>query len=224
MPALSDIAIDGPVASGKTVVGRSLAHCLGYRFVDTGNMYRAVTWAALERDIDPQNEAHLSSLAAALSFEVVPGPEGEERLLIDGEDVTEWLREPSVERWVSAVSAVAEVRRALVSAQRRLAKQGEVVMVGRDIGTVVLPDAKLKVFLMASPEERAHRRYLELQGSGKPAEYGQVLRELQQRDETDSQRAASPLRPAEDARILDTSGLNVDEVVDRIISLMEIIG
>ncbi len=221
MSALSDIAIDGPVASGKTVVGKSLARCLGYRFVDTGNMYRAVTWAALERHIDPQNEAHLSSLAAALSFEVVPGREGKERLLVDGEDVTEWLREPSVEMWVSAVSAIAEVRRALVSAQRNLAKQGGVVMVGRDIGTVVLPDAKLKVFLTASPEERAQRRYLELQGSGKQAEYGQVLKELQQRDETDSRRAASPLRPAEDARILDTNGLNVDEVVERIISLME---
>lgn len=215
------VAIDGPVASGKSAVGRALARRLGYRFIDTGLMYRAVAWAALCRGVDPEDGERLAELARSLDIELRWDPEGEElQVIVDGRDVTGLLRSPEVEGVVSAVSARPEVRRVLVEKQRRLAEDGPVVMAGRDIGTVVLPDADFKVFLTASAEERARRRYLERLAHGEPADYEAVLAEVKRRDEYDSSRPVAPLKPAPDSLILDTGGLNLDEVVERLLGLI----
>ncbi|MCS7207697.1 MAG: (d)CMP kinase, partial [Dehalococcoidia bacterium] len=155
------IALDGPVAAGKTAVGKALAQRLGWRFLDTGAMYRAVAWAAWQRGISPSDGDALTALANTLTIELVNGPDP--RWLVDGQDVTPFLRLPQVEAIVSQVSAVPGVRRALVARQRALAQEGNIIVAGRDIGTVVLPDAPLKVFLLASVETRAMRRWRELQ-------------------------------------------------------------
>lgn len=221
MPRPSTVALDGPVAAGKTTVGRLLAQRLGYRFLDTGAMYRAVTWAALARGIDPQDEASLSRLAQSLAIEVVAADDGVERVLVQGRDAAQELRRPEVEQAVSLVARVAGVRQALVSKQRALAQEGSIVMVGRDIGTVVLPHADLKVFLLASVQERARRRHQELQTLGQKVKFRSVLRDLERRDLLDSQRSVAPLRPAPDARQLDTDGLTPEQVVERILALMD---
>lgn len=205
------IAIDGPVASGKSAVGGAVARKLGYRFVDTGMMYRAVTWQALERGIDTDDEAALAKLAEDAKIEVAEG-----RVLIDGVDTTGRLRSQRVGERVSLVSRVPGVRTAMVERQRLLAAEGGIVMAGRDIGTVVLPDAPLKVYLDASPEERVRRRHAELVGSASPE---QVREELALRDAIDKEREASPLRPANDAVIIDTGHLSLEQVVDRILEL-----
>lgn len=209
------IAIDGPVGAGKTVVGRLLAGQLGYRFLDTGLMYRAVTLAALERGTDFDSDQALTALADGLAFDMKTNGNEVGRLLMDGVDVTDRLRSLEVEARVSRVAAVAGVRTALVRAQREMAEDGGIVMVGRDIGTVVLTDADLKVFLDASPETRARRRTSETEG----AEYESVLESLVRRDALDSERAVSPLRPAENAEIIATDDLTIEGVVDQIISL-----
>lgn len=219
MPRPTAIAIDGPVASGKTSVGRLLARRLGYRFLDTGVMYRAVAWEALRRGVPLTGEA-LSHLAGQLRIEVLPA-NGGERVLVDGEEVTGQLRRPEVERVVSLVARVPGVRRALVALQRDFARRGPVVMAGRDIGTDVLPHAPLKVFLEASPAERARRRREELRSQGQEVSLQEVMREIEERDRLDSQRACSPLRPAPDARLLSTDGLGVEEVVQRIMRWVE---
>ena len=211
------IAIDGPVASGKSAVGSRVARELGYRFVDTGGMYRAVTVAALDRRIDLHDEEALGRLAESISLQVEPQAAGPDRVLADGVDLTELLRTAEVGEAVSLVSRVPRVREAMVRLQRELAAAGEIVMVGRDIGTVVLPDAPLKVYLDASPEERIRRRHDELLAAGEDASYGDVREELALRDDIDSRRAASPLRPAEDAVHIDTDHLSLDEVVARIL-------
>ncbi len=213
------VAIDGPVASGKSAVGRALARRLGYRFIDTGLMYRAVAWAALCRGVDPEDGEGLAELARNLDIELQWGPE-EVRVLVGGQDVTGLLRSPEVERIVSAVSARPEVRRVLVEKQRRLAEAGPVVMAGRDIGTVVLPDADFKVFLTASAEERARRRYLERLARGEPADYEAVLAEVKRRDEYDSSRPVAPLKPAPDSLVFNTDGLGLEEVVERLLGLI----
>jgi len=205
------IAIDGPVASGKSAVGGTVARKLGYRFVDTGMMYRAVTWQALERGIDTDDQAALAKLAEDVSIEVA-----EDRVLIDGVDISDRLRSQRVGERVSLVSRVQGVRTAMVARQRQLAAEGGIVMAGRDIGTVVLPDAPLKVYLDASPEERVRRRHAELVGSASPE---QVREELALRDAIDKEREASPLRPADDAVIIDTDHLSLEQVVDRILEL-----
>ncbi len=218
------IAIDGPAAAGKTTVGRQVAASLGYPFLDTGAMYRAITWVALHRGIDLSDEEALSELAASAQVEVGPAAPGSiepSTIIADGEDVTERLRQPEVEAAVSLVSRVGGVRRALVRAQRELAGRQTVVMAGRDIGTVVLPRADLKVFLDASLEERAQRRYCELRALGQQVSEEEVLHDLRRRDSIDSQRSQSPLRPAEDAIVIGTDGLTLDEVVEHIMSLVE---
>jgi cytidylate kinase len=212
------IAIDGPAASGKSTVGETLAERLNYLYLDTGVMYRAVTWAALERDISTEDEKATTRLAEQIRIEINEATEDDGRqytVLVDGVDVTWAIRTPAVDAHVSTVSAHPGVRQALVPKQRRVALEESVVMVGRDIGTVVLPHADLKIYLDASVEERARRRWEELQDRGKSdVVYHDVLESMRRRDRIDTNRDASPLRPAEDAVIIDTTDLSEKEVVD----------
>ena len=218
------IAIDGPAAAGKSTVGRMIAARLGYPFLDTGAIYRAATWAALHRGVDLSDEDALSDLAASLSLDVgPPTPDSIEpcTIFVDGDDVTPHLRQPEVEAAVSLVSRVAGVREALVKVQRELAGRNAVVMAGRDIGTVVLPRADLKVYLDASVEERARRRHAELSTLGMGLSQEEVRRDLSRRDRIDSERSVSPLRPAEGAVVIDSDGLTLEEVVQRLAELIE---
>jgi cytidylate kinase len=217
------IAVDGSAASGKSTVGRLLAHRLGYRFLDTGIMYRAITWAALNRGLDVHDADALTKLASTIDMQVqLPDPNSpdEARIIIDGHDVTDSLRSPEVDENVSFVSRVAGVREALVQRQRDIAEQGRIVMAGRDIGTVVLPHAELKVYLDASPEERARRRHADFVRSGRKATEDDVFQDLNRRDQLDSQRDISPQRPAEDAVYINTDDMKSDEVLERVIGLV----
>ena len=209
------IAIDGPVASGKTAVGRRLAQRLGFRYLDTGLMYRAITWLALRNATPMEDEEALGSLAHHNPI-VLRGLESDE-VVVAKYRVGPELREPQVDSHVSLVARVPAVRRALVEQQRVLAASGDIVMVGRDIGTVVLPDAELKVFLSASPQTRARRRWRDLANLGQEVPFQQVLQETKDRDDIDSHRDDSPLRPAEGAFLVDTDELSVEEAVDRIV-------
>ncbi|MFO7773915.1 MAG: (d)CMP kinase [Dehalococcoidia bacterium] len=213
------IAIDGPVAVGKSSVGSLLARRLGYVFFDTGMIYRAFTWKVLKSGLSASDEERIHQLANSTKFEFVPLKEWLLSPIIDGEDVSSKLLCPDVEEQVPLVSKIVGVRHALVSEQRRLAQRGKVVMAGRDISTVVLPWAELKVFLTASTEERARRRHAELLERGQNASLETVLADLKKRDDIDIRRAVSPLKPAEDAVIVDTEGLSLEEVVDRIYGL-----
>ena len=218
------IAVDGSAASGKSTVGQRLAAVLGYPFLDTGVMYRAVTWAALHRGIDVHDRAALSDLAASVRLDVGPPSPGSTEsctIAVDGIDVTTELRTPEVEEAVSLVSRVAGVRSALVKLQRDIAGRQDMVMAGRDIGTVVLPDAGLKVYLDASPEERARRRHQEFATLERNVSEEMVLADLRRRDQIDSERSVSPLRPADDAVIINTDGLALDEVLRRVLELVE---
>ncbi len=218
MDRVTPIAVDGPVASGKTAVGRLLSKKLGYRFLDTGIMYRALTWLALERGVDPEDADGLVEMAREHALGVVFGDGEDARILVDNQDVTPNLWRQEVDRAVSLVSRVAGIRDLLVEHQRRIAAEGAVVMVGRDVGTVVLPDAPLKLFLTASKEERARRRYEELRTVGQGLSYEQVLSDLERRDRLDTEREAGPLRPATDACVMATDDLSLDEVVERILA------
>ncbi len=208
------IAIDGPVAAGKTMVGRELAKRLGLRYLDTGVMYRAITWLAMKNATPIEDEAALGTLASHTPIRLDGW--NSDRVLVDGISVGPELREALVDHHVSLVSQVSPVRRALVMQQRRMASEGQIVMVGRDIGTVVLPSADMKIYITASSEERARRRWKEFQSQGRVSDYQSVLNETRARDELDSQRDDSPLKPAEDAWVLDTDRLTGDEVVDLI--------
>ena len=210
------IAIDGPVAVGKTSVGSLLARRLGYVFFDTGMLYRAFTWKVLKSGISENDENKLFHLASTSKFDFVPSHEGYLSPLVDGEDVSPELLHPEIEKQVSLISKVAGVRQSLVSEQRKLAQRGNVVMAGRDIGTVVLPWAELKIFLTASTEERAKRRYNELLAHGENSSLESVLFELKRRDEMDINRTISPLKPAGDAIIVNTENLSLDKVVEKI--------
>jgi len=197
-----------------------LASRLKLRFLDTGNMYRAVTWAALDRNIGLKDEGALQELAEKIEIRLITD-NGFDRLLVDSRDVTDLLRQREIDRGVSAVSAVSGVRRAIVPQQRTVADEGPIVMVGRDIGTVVLPDAKVKVFLMASSDVRAQRRHRENMEKGIATDLGQVTIDLRRRDSQDTKRADSPLRPADDALEIDTDSLSVEEVVALITERVE---
>ena len=224
MPKPSTIAIDGTAASGKSTIGRLLAERLGYLYLDTGAMYRAVTWVALQRGLDIADEEAVTALAEAVEIEVVPPTANDERqytVYADGEDVTWQIRRPEVDANVSPVSAYPGVRRALTAQQRRIGHRGRVVMVGRDIGTVVMPNADLKIYLDATVEERARRRYREILARGESADYGEVLAAMRRRDKLDSEREVAPLRPAKDAVIIDTTDLTVEEVLARVMELVE---
>ena len=211
------IAIDGPVASGKTAVGLNLAREFRYRLVDTGMMYRAITWLALQQGVDLEEEDPLVALAQTAVIELgQPEANGGPTIKIKARDITEELRLPDVDRGVSFVSRIGGVRSAMVEKQRALARQGSLIMLGRDIGSVVLTDAPLKVYLDASAEVRARRRHRELAEAGIPRPEAEILAELRARDEMDSRRHVSPLRPADDAIIIDTDALELDEVLDRV--------
>lgn len=218
----NSIAIDGPASSGKSTIGVKLAERLGYLFFDTGIMYRAVTLAVIRAGITVDDEEAVTQFAQRVHIDVRPPSVADGRkedVLLDGEDVTWAIREPAVEKWVSRVSAYAGVRKAMTELQRRIGKRGKVVMVGRDIGTVVMPDADLKIYLDASLEERAKRRYLELVQRGETVKFEEVLASLKRRDRIDTSREIAPLKPAEDAVILNTDGLSVEEVLKEVVQL-----
>ena len=215
MPIPNIIAIDGPAASGKSTLGRRLADSLGYLFFDTGVMYRAVTWGALQRGLEINDEAAVTNLAETARIDIRPPTREDGRacdVLLDGVDITWETRRSDVEANVSPVSAYRGVRQALAAQQRRIGLRGRVIMVGRDIGTVVLPEADLKIYLDASAEERARRRYQEILQRGGQADYRQILAGVRKRDKIDSTRAISPLYAAGDAVIIDSEKLNADEV------------
>ena len=216
------ITIDGPVAAGKTVVGRTLARRLGFDYLDTGNMYRAITWLAIKTNVPVEDAAALEKLAAENPVHIT-GPEGDE-VEVGGHRLGTCLRTPEVNRRVSLVSQVSGVRRALVAQQRALAENGNMVMVGRDIGTVVLPGSELKIYLTASAQNRAQRRWQELREMGQDRDFDLVLQETQERDRLDSQREDSPLKPAEDSWLVDTSDLDVDQVVKLILDRANCMG
>ncbi len=201
-------------------MGSRVAERLGYRFLDTGSMYRAITCLALDRGIDLDDEDALAELVEGASVDVQPGPPEPARVLVNGNDVTQRLPSAEVGEAVSLVSRVPAVRDAMVSLQRKIGRQADTVMAGRDIGTVVVPDAPLKVYLEASPEERVRRRHEELLPKRPGVTLEEVRRELALRDTIDSGRAHSPLRPAEDAVIIDTDHLSLDQVVERILELV----
>jgi len=224
MPKPSIIAIDGPAASGKSTLGFRLAQALGYLFFDTGVMYRAVTWAALQRKVDPKDEAAVAALAERSVIDVRPPSAADGRacdVLVDGQDATWEVRAPEVEASVSVVAAYAGVRRALSAQQRRIGMRGRVVMVGRDIGTVVLPEADLKIYLDASPQVRAKRRYDEVINRGEPADYDAILANVLERDRIDSTRAVAPLTAAEDAVHVDSDSLDAGQVFLKVKALCQ---
>ena len=216
------IAIDGPAASGKSTLGLRLADSLGYLFFDTGVMYRAVTWDALQHGLDISDETAVTQLAETAKIDVCPPSQNDGRtcdVLLDGVDITWETRHPDVEANVSPVSAYRGVRQALASQQRKIGMRGQVVMVGRDIGTVVLPEADLKIYLDASAEERARRRYKEILQRGGNADYEQILAGVRKRDEIDSTRAFSPLKVATEAVLINSDKLNADDVFDKVEAL-----
>lgn len=222
MSQASIIAIDGPAASGKSTLGKRLAGALGYLFFDTGVMYRAVTWAVIVEKMDVKDEAAVTKLARRVQIDVRPPSLDDQRacdVLMDGKDITWETRRPEVESIVSIVSTYAGVRHELAAQQRRIGLRGSVVMVGRDIGTVVLPEADVKIYLDASAEVRARRRYDELVGRGAQADFEVILAGVRMRDQIDSTRDVAPLKAAEDAIVIDTDKLNADEVFQKVEAL-----
>ena len=218
------IAIDGPAASGKSTLAKNLASALGYLYFDTGVMYRAVTLAALKSDTPVEDESAVSAIANELDLDVLPPSSDDGRqcdVLMDGEDVTWEIRSPAVDENVSQVSMYPGVREAMTRRQREIGLRGSVVMVGRDIGTVVLPEAELKIYLDASVEARANRRYEESLGRGNSVNVDVILAGMRERDRLDSTRALAPLRPAEDAVIIDSTELSVHEVLEKVLKLAE---
>jgi len=218
----SMIALDGPAASGKSTVGRRLADALGYLFFDTGVMYRAVTWIARNRDMNLRDEAAITQMAQEAQIDIRQPSQNDGRacdILIGEKDITWDVRSEDVDANVSIVSSYAGVRKALSDQQRRIGLRGRVVMVGRDIGTVVLPEADLKVYMDASAEERARRRHAEITARGEKADYDAILQKMIERDRFDSTRAVAPLRPANDAIVLATDDLSEEQVFTRILEM-----
>jgi cytidylate kinase len=220
----SIIAIDGPAASGKSTIGLRLANALGYLFFDTGVMYRAVTWLALDRGVDIRNEVAVTALAQEAQIDVVPASKPDGRscdVFVNGRDITWETRTRRVDANVSLVAAYAGVRKALSQQQRRIGQRGKIVMVGRDIGTVVLPEADLKIYLDATAEERARRRYDEIAARGGTTDYDAILKRVLERDRIDSTRDVAPLRAAHDAVVLNSDKLSADEVFEQILTLVK---
>lgn len=212
------VAIDGPAGAGKSTVARLTAGKLGYVYVDTGAMYRAVAWKMLEDGIPPEDSPRIAEHLNGLRLELKPA-EGGQQVWVCGRDVTGMIRSPEVTRSVSRFAQIPAVRHFLTAIQKRLAEHGGIVMDGRDIGTQVLPDAELKIYLTASVEERAARRYRELAEAGVQVELEALKREIAERDRMDQERKTSPLRQAEDAVYIDCTSMTVEQVVDRISGL-----
>jgi cytidylate kinase len=220
----SIIAIDGPAASGKSTLGRRLADWLGYLLFDTGVMYRAVTWEVLQRGIDVRDEAAVTAQAQAIAIDVRPASVKDGRacdVIVEGRDITWEARRPEVDANVSVVSAYRGVRLAMGDQQRQIGLRGRAVMVGRDIGTVILPEADLKIYLDASATERARRRYEELRARGAQVDIHEVLSGVLERDRIDSTRDVAPLRVASDAVLIDSENLNADQVFEQVRKLCE---
>ena len=214
------IAIDGPSGAGKSTLAKRLAQELGFLYVDTGAIYRTVGLAARRRGIDPAAGEIVAAMLPELDIAMGYGPDGLQHMFLNGEDVTAAIRENDVSACASKVAAISEVRDFLMEMQRRTAREHDVIMDGRDIGTVVLPGADLKIFLTAAPEARAERRYKELLERGQQAEFDKVLREVIERDRRDGSRKTAPLRQAEDAELVDTTGLDLEESFWRLLGLI----
>ena len=217
------IAMDGPAASGKSTIGRMLADKLNYLFLDTGCMYRAVTLAVLENGVDVADETAVTQLAIQLDLDIQPANEEEDgrhySVFINGQDVTWDIRRPDVDATVSQISSYLAVRQEMVRRQREFGQRGNVVMVGRDIGTVVMPDAPLKLYITASAEERARRRWLDREKQGHADGFTETLTDVERRDQIDSNRKHSPLRPAADAIIIDTTNRSPETIIAEILQL-----
>ncbi|MFB6731575.1 (d)CMP kinase [Bacillus mobilis] len=213
------IAIDGPAAAGKSTVAKVVAKKLSYVYIDTGAMYRAITYAALEQKVDIENEEQLMEVVKNVNIEFQQG-ENTQLVFLNGQDVSEVIRTPDVTNRVSIVAKHRLVREEMVRRQQELAEKGGVVMDGRDIGTHVLPDAEVKIFMLASVEERAERRHLENMNKGFNSNLEQLKEEIAQRDKLDSEREVSPLKKADDALELDTTSLSIEEVVQKIMSIV----
>ena len=215
------VAIDGPAGAGKSTLAKEAAKALGFLYVDTGAIYRTVALKALRVGADPSNAAQIIPLLDGLNIVMDYGPDGEQRMFLDGEDVSQAIREHQVSGLASKVAAIPEVRDFLLEFQRKQAREHNVLMDGRDIGTVVLPNADVKIFLTAAAEERARRRLRDLELRGQQADYDTILRDIIQRDEQDRSRAVAPLKQAEDAVLLDTTKLNKAESLEALLSVIK---
>jgi len=215
------IAIDGPSGAGKSTLAKSISAKLGYLYVDTGALYRTIGYHVYTKKIDPKNEAAVTRVLPDIQVEMTYGNDGLQHMLLNGQDVTREIRFPEISMYASAVSAHPPVRAFLLDMQRDLARKNSVIMDGRDIGTVVLPDAEVKVFLTATPEARAKRRCLELEQRGTPEPFEKVLEDIQKRDWDDSHRPVAPLKQADDAVLLDTTELSFQESEAALIKIIE---
>ncbi len=213
-----NIAIDGPAGAGKSSVAKRCAKELGFIYIDTGALYRSIGVAVLRKGLKTDCAEDVIPVLQEINLELA-FVDGEQRVILNGEDVSRDIRLPEASMAASNVSAIPEVRAFLLDMQKRFARENNCLMDGRDIGTVILPDAELKIFLTASPEVRADRRYKELIEKGTPKDYNELLEEIKQRDYNDSHRAVAPLKPADDAVIVDSSDMPIDEVVGKIVSL-----
>ena len=214
------VAVDGPSGAGKSTLAKAAAAELGIVYVDTGAIYRSIGYYVFSKGIDPKDAAPVIAILPELDIQMRYGEDGVQRMLLNGEDVTRQIRLPEMSMYASAVSAIPEVRTFLLEMQREMARRTSVIMDGRDIGTVVLPDAQVKIFLTAAAEIRANRRMKELEQRGTPQPFEEVLQQIVERDWADSHRAAAPLRQAEDAELLDTSELDFDESLQAMLAII----
>ena len=214
------VAVDGPSGAGKSTLAKAAAAELGIVYVDTGAIYRSIGYYVFSKGIDPKDAAAVIAILPELDIQMRYGEDGVQRMLLNGEDVTRQIRLPEMSMYASAVSAIPEVRTFLLEMQREMARRTSVIMDGRDIGTVVLPDAQVKIFLTAAAEIRANRRMKELEQRGTPQPFEEVLQQIVERDWADSHRAAAPLRQAEDAELLDTSELDFDESLQAMLAII----
>lgn len=219
---ISVIAIDGPAGAGKSTLARLLADRLGYRYIDTGAMYRAVTWKVLEKNIDLEKIKNIIELTHSLDISfTTPDQTGENQVIVNGEILREEIRRPVVDKSVSKVAKIAEVREEMVKMQREMAKNGKIVMDGRDIGSRVLPDADLKIYLTATVEERAQRRYQDIKENNPDLTISEVKKQIEKRDKIDKNRKHSPLIKTEDALCINTTDMNIEETLNYILKIIE---
>ena len=211
---LCSVAIDGPSGAGKSTIARKAAERFGFLYVDTGAIYRTVGLAVRRAGTEPADAAGIAALLPGLKIQITYGGDGEQHMILNGEDVSREIRKPEISLYASAVSAIPAVRAYLLNMQRDLAKSNNVVMDGRDIGTVVLPDAGLKIYLTASPKARAKRRFMELQAKCEPCTLEQVMADMIKRDANDSTRTVAPLKTADDAELVDTTYMGLDESIE----------